>query len=69
MRTKKSKAPTLAQRIHDIEKEAETGLTRLSEKYRPPGVPGPTLRQMWVAKAGGNIFHAYQWACLENGIK
>jgi hypothetical protein len=67
MRTKKSK--TLAQRIHDIEKEAEAGLTRLSEKYRPPGVPGPTLRQMWVAKAGGNIFHAYQWACLEHGLK
>ena len=55
----KSKKPTLADRIKAVEDEAEAELDRLAEEMRPPNVPGPSLRQMWLAKAGGNTLKAY----------
>jgi len=55
----KSKKPTLADRIKAIKDEAESELDRLAEELRPSNVPGPSLRQMWMAKAGNNVFEAY----------
>lgn len=56
---KKLSIPTLAERITALKEEAEDALDRLSETHRPPGVPGPQLKRMWLAKAAGNQFEAY----------
>lgn len=56
---KKSNKPTLAKRIEADKAEAEAELDKLAEELRPSNVPGPSLKQMWMAKAGGNVFEAY----------
>src|SRR5262249_10279986 len=62
----KRKIPTLAERIAALEEESDEALDKLAEEMRPPNVPGPALRQMWMAKAGGNVFDAYLIASREN---
>lgn len=62
----KRKIPTLAERIAALKEESDEALDKLAEEMRPPNVPGPALRQMWMAKAGGNVFDAYLIASREN---
>jgi hypothetical protein len=37
----------------------DDALSALAEARRPPSIPGPWLKQNWMAKAGGNTFEAY----------
>ena len=55
----KSKKLTLADRIKAIEVETDAELDRLAEELRPSNVPGPSMRQMWLARTGGNVLKAY----------
>jgi hypothetical protein len=56
---------SLADRITALKEEVEDELSRLAEEKRPAGVPGPWLRQNWMARAGGNPFEAYLVAVKE----
>lgn len=62
---KPNPVPTLAERIGALKEEIEAELDRLAEERRPPSVPGPWMRQNWMAKAGGNVFEAYLIAVRE----
>jgi len=57
--------PTLAERIEALKEEVEEALTALSEERRPASVPGPWIRQNWMARGGGNVFEAYLAAIKE----
>jgi hypothetical protein len=50
---------TLAERIEALREEVSAVLDRLAEERRPPSIPGPWMRQNWMAKGGGNVFEAY----------
>ena len=75
--TAKKKAPaTLEQEIVELVADAEAMreradelLTLLSERRRPPGVPGPMLRRMWETRS---LTHdpvlALEYALKEMGI-
>ena len=63
----KSKKLTLADRIKAIEVETDAELDRLAEELRPSNGPGPSLRQMWLAKTGGNTLKAYLMV-IEKGL-
>jgi hypothetical protein len=64
---KRLNVPTLIERVEAIKAEVEDELTNLSETYRPPSVPGPALKRMWLAKANGNPFEALLIAMKEIG--
>ena len=57
--------PTLAERIEALREEIDEELTRLSEEKRPWNVPGPCVRQGWMARGGGSVFEAYLAAIKE----
>jgi hypothetical protein len=59
--------PTLAERIKAVEEEADAELDILAEQMRPSNIPGPSLRQMWLARAGGNVLEAYL-SVMEKGL-
>ena len=61
------KKATLAERIKAVQEEAESELDRLSEEMRPTNIPGPSLRQMWLARAGGDVLEAYL-SVMEKGL-
>ena len=64
---KKSNKPSLADRIKAIEDETDAELDRLAEELRPSNVPGPSIRQIWLAKTGGNVLKAYLLV-MEKGL-
>jgi hypothetical protein len=55
--------PTLAERIEAFKEEVEEALSALAEEHRPKredgAVPAGTMRQLWMARAGGNVFEGY----------
>ena len=61
----KLSVPSLADRIEALREEVSDALSALAELHRPSSVPGPWLRQNWVAKAAGNVFEAYLLAVKE----
>ena len=61
------KKATLADRIKAVQEEAEAELDRLSEAMRPSNIPAPSLRQMWLARAGGDVLEAYL-EVMEKGL-
>jgi hypothetical protein len=62
---RKPSIPTLAERIEALREEVNAELDRLAEERRPPSIPGPWMRQNWMAKGGGNVFEAYLAAIKE----
>jgi len=64
---KKLSIPTLVERVEALKEEVSDALTALADLHRPSNVPGPWLRQNWIAKAGGNVFEAYLVAMKEIG--
>jgi len=60
---KASPIPSLAERVEALKEEVEEALNALAEERRPKGegraVPAGAMRQLWMAKAGGNMFEAY----------
>ncbi|PWT79340.1 MAG: hypothetical protein C5B58_13665 [Acidobacteria bacterium] len=61
--------PSLAQRIEALKEEVEEALSALAEEHRPKredgAVPAGVIRQLWMARAGGNVFEAYLIAVKE----
>lgn len=64
---KSKKQPSLADRIKAVKDEADAELDRLAEEMRPSNIPGPSMRQMWMAKAGGNVLETYLML-MEKGL-
>jgi len=58
----KKDTPSLAERVEALEKEIDAELDRMAEEQRPKGegcaLPADSMRRMWLARAGGNLFHA-----------
>jgi len=52
----------LEDRIVEMEEEVDAELDRMAEEVRPKdehaAIPAGTIRRMWEARAGGNLFHA-----------
>jgi len=68
MRTKKvakKKQQSLAERIEKLRAECDAFLDSEAEKVRHSSIPAPTIRQLWMAKAGGNLFEATLLASKE----
>lgn len=59
------KKATLVERAEAVLAECESEVTRLAEKHRNKGEPGPARRLMWMNMAGGNIVQAYLIAAKE----
>jgi hypothetical protein len=59
---------TLAERVESLEQECSDALDRLAEENRPASVPARVIRQLWTAKAAGNVFHAYLVAAKEREL-
>jgi len=60
--------PSLAERIDALEAECDAELNRLAEETRHANIPAGVIRQMWMAKGAGNVFHAYRCAARELGL-
>jgi len=60
---KSEKKVPLEERIEALEKEIDAELDRMAEEVRPKdergAIPAGTIRRMWLARAAGNLFHAY----------
>jgi len=54
---KKVVKKSLAERVEELRDECEAELNRLSEEGRPPGIPAPSIKMMWLAR-GGSVFEA-----------
>jgi len=60
--------PSLAERIEALEAECDAELDRLAEETRHANIPAGVIKQMWMAKGGGNVLHAYLAAARELGL-
>jgi hypothetical protein len=60
--------PSLVGRIEALENEVEAELDRLAEETRHANIPAGVIRQMWMARGGGNVLHAYLAAVKELGL-
>ena len=65
---RKDIVPSLAERIRALEEEAGDEIDRLAEATRHANIPAGVIRQMWMAKGGGNVLHAYLAAAKELGL-
>ena len=65
---KKQVEPSLAERIEALEAECDAALDRLAEETRHANIPAGVIRQMWMARSGGNVLHAYLAAAKELGL-
>jgi len=68
---KKSSEPTLLEQAQTLVEEAEALddhadilLDQLAEKYRHSNIPAGALRQLWMARAGGQ-----NWLALRVALK
>src|SRR5262249_22756724 len=63
MKKKIRKSCSLVDEINRIKDKVDRELDRLAEERRPKGegsaVPRDTVRQLWMAKGGGNAIEAY----------
>jgi hypothetical protein len=58
------KKKSLIERLEELREEIDAELDRLAEERRPKGigaVPAGALRQIWLAKGGGNVWDAYAY--------
>jgi len=65
---RKDIVPSLAERIRALEEEASDEIDRLAETTRHANIPAAVIRQMWMARGGGNVLHAYLAAARELGL-
>ena len=65
---RKDIVPSLSERIRALEEEASDEIDRLAETTRHANIPAGVIRQMWMARGGGNVLHAYLAAARELGL-
>ena len=66
---KRASGPSsLAERIEALEAEADAELDRLANETRHANIPAGVIKQMWMARGGGNTFYAYLAAAKELGL-